>query len=62
MCRRLLLFSLILCSFSGCTMFQWLAPHQLWKLNRQPALGGEDAYFSIPASASPASRQMKAPS
>ncbi|WP_437221723.1 hypothetical protein SH661x_002447 [Planctomicrobium sp. SH661] len=30
-------------------MFQWAAPHQLWKLNRQPAMGGEDGYFSIPA-------------
>ncbi|WP_437202387.1 hypothetical protein [Planctomicrobium sp. SH664] len=30
-------------------MFEWLAPHQLWKLNRQAPLGNEDAYFSIPA-------------
>jgi len=62
MCRRLLLFSLILCSFNGCTMFQWLAPHQLWKLNRQPAMGGEDAYFSIPADAGQNARQMEVPS
>lgn len=36
---------------SGC---QWLAPHQLWKLNRQPAVGGDDGYFSIPAPPVPA--------
>ncbi|TWT57195.1 hypothetical protein KOR42_05530 [Thalassoglobus neptunius] len=34
---------------NGCTMMQWLAPHQLWKLNRQPAISRDDAYFSIPA-------------
>ena len=34
---------------SGCTMLEWLAPHQLWKLNRQPAISRDDAYFSIPA-------------
>lgn len=33
----------------GCTMMEWMQPHQLWKLNRQPAMGGDDAYFSIPA-------------
>jgi hypothetical protein len=35
--------------FSGCELMQYVAPHQLWKLNRQPAMEGEDGYFSIPA-------------
>jgi hypothetical protein len=39
---------LFLCS-NGCETMQWLAPHQLWKLNRQPPLGTDEAYFSIPA-------------
>lgn len=44
---------LILCvvfcgSSSGCRMFQYLHPHQMWKLNRQPGFGGDDAYFRIP--------------
>lgn len=34
---------------SGCTMMEYLKPHQLWKLNRQPSMMREDAYFSIPA-------------
>jgi hypothetical protein len=34
---------------SGCQMFHWLHPHQMWKLNRQPAISRDDAYFSIPA-------------
>lgn len=38
---------------SGCELMQYAAPHQLWKLNRQPAMGGEDAYFSIPAESVP---------
>ena len=42
-------------SSSGCTMFEYLAPHQLWKLNRQPAQSREDAFFSIPAKPVPAS-------
>lgn len=33
---------------SGCQMFHWLHPHQMWKLNRQPAISRDDAYFSIP--------------
>lgn len=35
---------------SGCQMMKHLAPHQLWKLNRQPPMaGGDDVYFSVPA-------------
>ncbi len=44
----------LLCS--GCHAFEYLAPHQLWKLNRQPAMGGEDALFSLPAEPAPGSR------
>ena len=40
------LFTPLLC---GCEMLQWASPHQLWKLNRQPAGGRSDPYFSIPA-------------
>jgi len=58
MCRVFLLLLAFCCCQSGCTMFQWLAPHQLWKLNRQPAMGGEDGMFSIPAE----SRPQKTPS
>ncbi|SFI55035.1 hypothetical protein [Planctomicrobium piriforme] len=48
--RLVLLCAAIWCfSSTGCTMFKYLAPHQLWKLNRQAAPGGEDGYFSIPA-------------
>ena len=43
----LFVFGLLLVS-SGCEMLQWLKPHNLWKLNRQPSLGGDDAYFQIP--------------
>ena len=48
--RRLFLFAtcLILLT-SGCTMLEWVRPHQLWKLNRQSAMSRDDAYFSIPA-------------
>lgn len=46
---RMLVFSLILLSTTGCSLLEWVAPHQLYKLNRQPAMGREDAYFSIPA-------------
>jgi len=46
---------LVCAPLSGCTMLEWLAPHQLWKLNRQPAMGGEDGYFSIPAGDFPSS-------
>jgi|GEM_PF-3481331 len=51
MCR-LFLMLLLLCPFSsGCTMFEHLKPHQLWKLNRQKAPSSEsaDGYFQIPA-------------
>lgn len=51
--RRLPLTLLFFSLFSGCETMQWIAPHQLWKLNRQPAVGGEDGYFSIPAAAVP---------
>jgi len=54
--RLFLLLMLLSCTSTGCTMFEYLAPHQLWKLNRQPAMGGEDGYFSIPAT--PQSRKM----
>ena len=48
--RRLFpLIMLVLTLSSGCELFEWVAPHQLWKLNRQPPLGGRDGYFSIPA-------------
>ncbi len=48
--RRLSLFATCLvCLTSGCTMFEWVRPHQLWKLNRQPAMSRDDAYFNIPA-------------
>lgn len=40
---------LLMVCLSGCSMFQWAAPHQLWKLNRQPAGGRTDPYFSVPA-------------
>ena len=30
---------------SGCQLF---SPSHLWKLNRHPPLGQDDAYFSIP--------------
>jgi len=50
--RQFLIICLLFCApLSGCTLLQWVAPHQLWKLNRQPAIGGEDGYFSIPADA-----------
>lgn len=44
----LILFLITLCA-NGCTMMEHLAPHQLWKLNRQPAQSRDDALFSIPA-------------
>jgi hypothetical protein len=52
---RLLLIVLTLCvvTFAGCETMQWLRPHQLWKLNRQPAFGGEDGMFSIPPEGRP---------
>lgn len=34
---------------SGCQMFEYLRPHNMWKLNRHPPVGGEDGYFSVPA-------------
>lgn len=43
----------LLMLLSGCEMFQWAHPRQLWKLNRQPALGRDDSYFSIPAEERP---------
>ncbi|WP_437186272.1 hypothetical protein SH668x_003419 [Planctomicrobium sp. SH668] len=46
---------LIACCNSGCHLFDWAAPHNLWKLNRQPAMGGEDGYFSVPAQVTPLS-------
>lgn len=49
--HRFPLILLLFCLFSGCETMQWLTPHQMWKLNRQPAVGGEDGYFSIPAAA-----------
>lgn len=53
---RLLLFGMLLmscgCLLAGCETMQWIRPHQLWKLNRQPALGGDDGLFSIPAETS----------
>ncbi len=56
MFRRLSLLSiLLLCGTgSGCTFFQKFELHQLWKLNRQPSMMREDAYFSIPAVPVPA--------
>lgn len=47
--RQFLILCLLCLSSSSCEMLQWAAPHQLWKLNRQPPIGGEDGYFSIPA-------------
>jgi hypothetical protein len=49
--RRHAPFALVLLCLvsSGCETMQWLAPHQLWKLNREPQVGGEDGYFSIPS-------------
>ena len=36
-------------TLAGCTLMpEALQPHQLWKLNRQPASGRDDAFFSIP--------------
>lgn len=48
----------LLLLMAGCEMFEWAHPRQLWKLNRQPALGRDDSYFSIPAEA-PADRTEK---
>lgn len=63
--RKLLLFSACFTLLaSGCHVFEYLAPHQLWKLNRQPAMGGEDGMFSIPAdpfAAAPAESAASAP-
>ncbi|MBT5020640.1 hypothetical protein N9153_02950 [Planctomicrobium sp.] len=40
----------LICLSSGCSMLEWVRPHQLYKLNRQPSMARDDAYFSIPAS------------
>lgn len=34
---------------SGCQMLKWVEPHQLYKLNRQPSMARDDAYFNVPA-------------
>lgn len=35
-------------ALTGCTLMPAaLQPHQLWKLNRQPASGRDDAFFSV---------------
>jgi hypothetical protein len=47
--RRLSFMLVLFLCCSGCETMQWLAPHQLWKLNRQAPLGTDEAYFSIPA-------------
>lgn len=58
--RRLFLCILgLVCLSSGCQMLQWVQPHQLWKLNRQPAISRDDAYFSIPARPLPTSESSK---
>lgn len=54
--RRLFLCLLgLACLSSGCQMLKWVQPHQLWKLNRQPAISRDDAYFSVPAHPLPTS-------
>ena len=46
--RRTLLLAAAACCLSGCTLFpEALQPHQLWKLNRQPASGRDDGLFSV---------------
>lgn len=45
-------------SLSGCETFAWLKPHQLWKLNREPPLGGRDALFSVPAGPFPEADEL----
>lgn len=45
----LMILLVFVASSSGCSMLEWAAPHQLWKLNRQPAGGRNDPYFSVPA-------------
>ncbi len=47
--RILVVLSLLGLCLPGCSMLQWMQPHQLWKLNREPAMGGEEGYFSVPA-------------
>lgn len=59
MCRAFLLLLALCCTQCGCTMLEWVAPHQLWKLNRQPAMGGEDGMFSIPAESPPPSKNSE---
>ncbi|QDT30780.1 hypothetical protein Mal48_00070 [Thalassoglobus polymorphus] len=66
--RRYFMISLSLCCLaSGCQMMEWVQPHQLWKLNRQPAISRDDAYFNVPAqpvpnqsSAIPAATKVRA--
>lgn len=37
-----------LAALSGCSMLEYIKPHQLYKLNRQAAPRSEFDYFSIP--------------
>lgn len=53
--QSLLLVAFVAILLPGCSMMEWVRPHQLWKINREPALGGEDGYFSVPAQPVPSS-------
>lgn len=51
--RQLLVLLGVVCLTSGCQMFQWAKPHQLWKLNRQSSIARDDAYFNVPPQSLP---------
>lgn len=51
----------IICLSSGCQMLEWVRPHQLYKLNRQPSMARDDAYFSVPAQPVPDQKSSQNP-
>lgn len=54
--KQLALIAACLLTTTGCTLMpEALQPHQLWKLNRQPASGRDDAFFSVEEKARPTS-------
>lgn len=59
--RRLCIITIsLLCLSSGCSMLEWVRPHQLYKLNRQPSMARDDAYFNIPAEPVPQTHTQSA--